>query len=1077
MATTARRIGRTLLVLGCLGAAGAGARGADPPVEADLVLKGGTLVDGTGAPRRVADVAIKGERVVAVGEFTADPKARSIDARGLVVAPGFIDLHTHSDEAILKAKTRSNLNYQAQGVTTVVTGNCGGGALDTRKYLDAIDQHAAGTNVIHLVPLGSVRGAVVGNAERPPRPAELERMARLVEDGMKAGAWGVSTGLIYLPGRYAETPEIIELARPAARHGGIYASHIRDEGAGLLGAIEEALAVGRGAGLPVHISHLKATGKANWGLVTPACDRIAAARKAGQAVTADQYPYVASSTRLSAMVVPHWALQGNDAEFGRIADDPVRGARLRDGIARELAERDEGASIRIARYSARPARVGRDLVAIARQEGTTPVEVVIDIQRHGGAQAISFGMNEQDVREVMKQDFVATASDGGAHAPNSGDQPHPRAYGTFPRKVRYALDDQVVTLEQAVRSASGLPAEILRLPDRGVVRPGAYADLVVFDPATFRDAATFDRPTRYAPGVRELFVNGVAVIADGRPRKVLPGRALRLNRDGPADRVFNIGRAWTGDPARPWATSVAARGGAIVAVGSAEEVRPFVGPRTRVVDRPGAFGLPGLIDAHVHLTSLASSRKEVDLRGAASLDEVGRRIKEAARKEPGKGWITGRGWDQTLWPGGAFPSAQVLDAVAPDRPVWLRRVDGHAGWANSEAMRRAGFDRSARAPADGQIFRDRDGEPTGVVVDGAMGLIAHAIPGPSKETTERLILDAQRIVLDAGLTSVHDAGVSPREVESYRDLDRAGKLKVRVYGMAHPTDGAEAAFVSKAPVDPGKDARFQLRAIKLFIDGAMGSRGGLLFRPYSDDPGHSGLTLFDPERLRDVTAEALRHGWQVCTHAIGDKGNALVLDAYAAARKAVSGAADTRLRIEHAQVVRKEDVDRFRELGVVASMQPSHAVDDMRWADARLGPGRVDGAYAWRWFRDAGVPLAFGSDTPVAVVSPFYGLYCAVTRQDANGRPPGGWHPDQKLRLDEALRAFTAGSAYAQFAEGRLGVLKVGMRADLVVVDRDPFKIAARELLDTGVLLTVVDGEIVGGREADREKEPAERPH
>jgi N-acyl-D-aspartate/D-glutamate deacylase len=533
--------------LGCGSAAVALSNGdgqADPaPVAADVVLAGGLLIDGTGAPGRVADVAFKGDRIVAVGSFRADPKARVVDVNGLVVAPGFIDLHTHSDEVILKARTRSNRNYQAQGVTTIVTGNCGFGVLDVRAYLDAIDAKGAGANVIHLVPLGDVRGAVMGNADRRPTPAELAKMQALVERGMKAGAWGVSTGLIYLPGCYADTAEITVLAKVAARHGGIYASHIRNEGERLLESIDEALAVGEGAGLPVHVSHLKASGKANWGLTKPACERIASARRAGKAVSADQYPYVASGTRLAAMVVPHWAVQGDARQFSRIADDPVQGPRLRREIQTALDEHEGGATVRIARYTPRPARVGRSLVAIAKQEGTTPLEVVLDIHRHGGAQAISFEMSEDDVRDVMRHDFVATASDGASHVPGGGDQPHPRAYGTFPRKIRYALDEHVITLEQAVRSCSGLPAEILRLPDRGTIRPHAFADVLVFDPATFRDAATFDHPTVYAPGVRHLFINGVAVISDGKPQESFPGRALRLNRDGPADLILKLGRS------------------------------------------------------------------------------------------------------------------------------------------------------------------------------------------------------------------------------------------------------------------------------------------------------------------------------------------------------------------------------------------------------------------------------------------------------------------------------------------------------------------------------------------------------
>jgi hypothetical protein len=315
---------------------------------------------------------------------------------------------------------------------------------------------------------------------------------------------------------------------------------------------------------------------------------------------------------------------------------------------------------------------------------------------------------------------------------------------------------------------------------------------------------------------------------------------------------------------------------------------------------------------------------------------------------------------------------------------------------------------------------------------------------------------------------VHDAGVSAAEAEVYRTLDQEGKLKLRIYGMATPPSGKEVAFASAPPIPRKPERRFEMRAIKLFIDGAMGSRGALLFEPYADDPKNTGLLLIDPKVLQDTTVAALKHGWQVCTHAIGDRGNALVLDAFAAAESAVPEAKDARLRIEHAQVVRKSDVPRFAQLGVIASMQPSHSSDDMRWADARLGPQRVQGAYAWRWFLDANVPLAFGSDFPVEIVNPFWGIYAGITRQDARGLPSGGWHPDQKLSLEETLRGFTAGAAYAAFAEDRVGILRPGMRADFVVLDRDLFKVSPTDVLKTVVTQTVVDGEVLHTNDSPR---------
>jgi predicted amidohydrolase YtcJ len=540
-----------------------------------------------------------------------------------------------------------------------------------------------------------------------------------------------------------------------------------------------------------------------------------------------------------------------------------------------------------------------------------------------------------------------------------------------------------------------------------------------------------------------------------------PIHALRLQQDGPADLIVRFKRIWTGDRANPWAEAVAARGGSIVAVGSASDVARFRGPSTRMIERPSAFAMPGLIDAHGHMESLGASQEELELRGVASVDEVTRRVKARIEATDDDSWITGRNWDQSRWQGGAFPTAAALDRVSPHRPVWLERVDGHAGWANTEAMRRAKVTKNSKAPSDGQILRDSDGQPTGVFIDGAMSLVARTVPGPTLNDVKRRLLAAQKHVLQNGLTGVHDAGISKLVEQAYRELDREGQLVVRVYGMAAPPAGGEVAFVKRPPRKSPVESRFELRAIKLYIDGAMGSRGALLFRPYSDDPANSGLILIDPKVLEETVTTALENRWQVCTHAIGDKGNALVLDAYAAARKTFPPARDPRLRIEHAQVVRREDVKRFIELGVIASMQPSHASDDMRWADARLGPGRVDGAYAWRWFADAGVTLAHGSDFPVEIVNPFWGIYAGVTRQDATGKPAGGWHAEQRLTIEETLRGFTVGAAFAAFSEDRVGILKTGLRADLTIVDRDLFLVEPKELLGSRVLMTVVDGALV----------------
>jgi N-acyl-D-aspartate/D-glutamate deacylase len=500
---------------------------ADKPVEADVVIRGATLYDGSGKPGQVGDLALKGDRIVAVGTFKVAGEPRVIDGKGLLAAPGFIDLHTHSDYPLQKDPTRANLNYLTQGVTTVVTGNCGSGPTDVAKYFKALETGGVGSNVIHQVPHNDVRRQVMGNANRLPTADELKKMQALVDQGMKDGAWGLSTGLIYNPGTYAKTDEIVALAKVAARHGGFYASHIRDEGTGVLSAIDEALTVGREAKLPVHISHLKASGRRAWGKAADEVALIEKARKAGQDVTADQYPYTASSTSLAATVIPPRFREGTAKEFLARLDDPEQGKLIRQAIESAIDGREGGKALRIARYAPKPAWQGKDLHAIAEAEGKTLVEVAVDIERHGGAQIVNFGMSEEDVRLIMKQPWVATASDGGAQVPND-TVPHPRNYGTFPRKIgRYAIADKLIPVEQAVRSASGLPADILSLPERGYLKPGYFADVVLIDPETYRDQATYDKPHTYATGVVYLWVNGKLAIEKGKATKALAGRVLR----------------------------------------------------------------------------------------------------------------------------------------------------------------------------------------------------------------------------------------------------------------------------------------------------------------------------------------------------------------------------------------------------------------------------------------------------------------------------------------------------------------------------------------------------------------------
>jgi N-acyl-D-amino-acid deacylase len=493
-----------------------------------IVIRNASVYDGTGRPGTKADVLLSGDTIAAVGKVEAPAGSVEIDGTGLIVCPGFIDLHTHSDSAVVTKTLRNNACYAIQGVTTIVTGNCGSGPVDTGKYFSDIEKGGVGANVIHQVPHNSVREAAMGNANRRPTAAELARMEELVDKAMKDGAWGLATGLIYNPGTYAKTEELIALAKVSARHGGHYASHIRNEGTGILDAIDEAIVIGRESGCPVHISHIKASGRAAYGLSANAVARIEQARAAGQKVTADQYPYTASSTSLRATVVPTKYREGTTKEYVARYSDPQTGPALKTDLANALKERDDGRAIQIATYSRNRAWQGKRLSEIAVTEKKSVLEIAVEIETNGGAQIVNHGMSEEDVRLYMKQPWVATASDGSAKVADSS-VPHPRSYGTFARKIGfYAIEEKTIPLEHAIRSAAGLPADILGLKDRGYVKPGQKADVVVFDPKVYRDTATYEKPHQLAKGVRYLFLNGTMVMEDGKHKTdVLAGKVLR----------------------------------------------------------------------------------------------------------------------------------------------------------------------------------------------------------------------------------------------------------------------------------------------------------------------------------------------------------------------------------------------------------------------------------------------------------------------------------------------------------------------------------------------------------------------
>jgi hypothetical protein len=525
----------------------------------------------------------------------------------------------------------------------------------------------------------------------------------------------------------------------------------------------------------------------------------------------------------------------------------------------------------------------------------------------------------------------------------------------------------------------------------------------------------------------------------------------------PADIVLQGGVVRTMDPAHPRAEAVAIRGERVVAVGSAADVKGLIGPKTRVVELGGRAVVPGLVDAHCHLYGLGVALETLSVRGAKSPEEVANVVQEAAHARHAGEWITGRGWDQNLWTPAVFPTHAPLDAAAPENPVVLFRVDGHAAWLNAAALRAAGVDRNTADPPGGRILRDAAGEPSGVLVDNAMALVEAKMPPDSPAVRERRILLAAEKAVSLGLTGVHEMGIDDATVETYRALARAGKLKLRVHAYLAGEGRLESLKGRTPDVDAFGTAMFVLRGVKLFADGALGSRGARLLGPYADESSSTGLSLMDRDALTKAARMVADAGFQLAVHAIGDRANREVLDAFAAAGP--GRAKELRFRVEHAQIVAPEDIPRFSALGVIASMQPTHATSDMPWAPARLGPARLRGAYAWRSLLTAGAHVAFGSDFPVEEPSPLLGVYAAVTRQDADGKPPGGWLPEERLDLDEALRLFTAEPAYAAFAEANRGRLAPGFVADVTVLDRD--LTPDRGLLQAKAALVLVGGRIV----------------
>ena len=533
----------------------------------------------------------------------------------------------------------------------------------------------------------------------------------------------------------------------------------------------------------------------------------------------------------------------------------------------------------------------------------------------------------------------------------------------------------------------------------------------------------------------------------------------------PADLLLVNGNVHTLDPERPHATALAVRGDRIVFVGDAAGAETFRAGAKRVIDLQGATVVPGLNDAHMHLEGIGARELLFDLEGTKSIAELQQKLAARVRDSAAKKWIVGRGWIETHWPEKRFPTRQDLDAVAPDHPVMLTRADGHALVANSVALRLAGVTRDTPDPSGGEILRDAHGEPAGMLVDQAMPLVTRLVPPPTaEETAQYLVVGAQREAR-LGWTGVQNAGNSFEDSELLRRLIAEGKVKIRVYDSMSGSDGSGQKLLAAGPVIGESGGRFTRRGVKFYIDGALGSRGAALLAPYSDYPQSTGLLMQEEAKFMPFLRDALRAGIQVETHAIGDRGNRTMLDWYEKAFAAVPAAerrvADPRWRIEHAQIIAPDDIPRFARLGVIASMQPSHAIGDLYFAPARLGRERLAGAYAWQSLLQSGAVIASGSDAPVERGEPMIEFYAAVARRGLDGFANDDWHPDQRMTRGQALQAMTLGAAYAAFEEKERGSIEPGKWADLTVLSADIMAIPEAEILKTRCLYTIVGGEVV----------------
>ena len=545
---------------------------------------------------------------------------------------------------------------------------------------------------------------------------------------------------------------------------------------------------------------------------------------------------------------------------------------------------------------------------------------------------------------------------------------------------------------------------------------------------------------------------------------LIPFLSCQKQEKTEADLVLLDGNVITVDPDFSIQEAVAVKENKILAVGTISSIKKFISPKTQVIDLDQNTVLPGLIDAHAHMNSMGEELTYFNIRDCRSFEEIVERVQKEVRNRQQGEWIIGGRWDHTQWETKEFPVHDSLSAVSPNNPVYLSRVDGNSALVNKKTLELAGIDKNTPNPEGGVIIKKQSGEPTGVLLNRAMNLVKAHFPPETDESWKQKILQAVDDCIKKGLTGWHEAGVSVREIRLYKELIDQNRLKMRVYAMLGDQeipviDQDLYSFFKNNWVENYGDHFLEVKSIKLFFDGALGSRGAAFFQDYADDPGNKGLLRITPDYIVRVCQAALKADMGVNTHCIGIRGNRLCLESYIKALKE-NPTPDHRFRIEHAQIVRKQDIELFSEHRILPSMQPTHCTSDMTFIEERIGKERCRYAYAWRSFLAAGLAIPCGSDFPVESNNPFYGIYAAITRQDHDQNPEDGWHPEQKMIREEAVKGFTLWAAYAAFQENRLGSIEKGKYADFTVIDRDILTVEPKQILDTQVLFTIVDGEI-----------------